>query len=387
MKLSFDLPVIQINKKEELSTLRERFEFCLIETYNTYDLFSSKTQILESVKACVEEELNDVSKSEIEEIWNLYIARNNKIIEILEELKEESVYGGNRFRTQAYGKAISAIKNVRVPIISGSQAQKLKGVGSKIAKKIDEILETGELRSLVQKPDEVRKRIDVLREFGAIWGVGPKTAVRLYDAGYRNIDDIPDKALNSKQKIGLTYYKNLQERIPRKQITLFEKDVRKILNELGNLKMCICGSYRRGLPDSGDIDLLLAYEGSRVPQNYFKRILKVLHEKGILIEDLSQGAEIYSGIMKTRDGIARRIDIHFVPKREWGSQTLYFTGSKEFNIDLRNLAIRQNRKLSDKGLFDEKGNRLPLSTEKEILEALGLPYIKPQNRTDLSKWS
>lgn len=414
MNLYFDLPVIKSELVtgimeeglvgEEDIVVENAFRDCLTETYKDFDLLAAEDEVLSRVRNCVKESLDYVPEESIQGLWKFYMGRNRRILEILEELRKESLYKGNRFRTQAYRKAISVVESLRVPIISGKQAQRLPGIGAKIAKKIDEILETGELEAIRRRTPGERKRIDVLKEFGEIWGVGPKTAIQLYNKGYRNVRDIPLKELNAKQRIGLKYYDDLQKRIPRSEIELFEAEVREILEEFdpklksrssslalraqdpSTLKMCICGSYRRGLPTSGDIDLLIAYEGRKVPKDLFKRILSLLRRRRVIIEDLAEGAEVYNGITQTSDGVARRLDIHFVPIEEWGSQTLYFTGSKEFNIDMRNLAIRQGLKLSDKGLFDKSNKRLPLSTEDDIFNVLGLPYIEPQDRKDLSKW-
>ena len=428
MKLYFDLPVIKrkeknfIEKEKVLNEdkgliehITEVFKYCLHETYYNLDLFSTKDEVLSKVKECLfnTNNLKDISKNTLEDIskntlentledlWKNYMYRNEKIIEIFEELKDDSLYSNNRFRTKSYERAISVIDNLEVPIISGKQAQTLPGIGVKLGEKIDEIIETGELESISNRSFEERKRIHILKEFEKIWGIGPKKAVKLYEEGYRKIEEIP---LSRIQISGLKYYKDLQKRIPRGEITLFKKKILKTLKKIEQktwfytsksklkdkhknvLKTCICGSYRRGKSTSGDIDVLLSYDGENVPPRLFEKILSFLKDEGIIISDLSKGSKNYSGITKTNDGIARRIDIHFVPIKEWGSQILYFTGSKEFNIDMRNLAIRKGFKLSDKGLFDKINRRLPLYTEKSIFLALGLPYIKPQDRKDLSKW-
>lgn len=424
MKLYLDLPVIKRKEKNFIEKgsvldedkvliehIKEVFNYCLYETYYNLDLFSTKDEVLSKVKECflntnnLKEISKDISKDTLEDtledIWKNYMYRNEKIIEIFEELRDESLYSNNRFRTKSYEKAISVIDSLEVPIISGKQAQTLSGIGVKLGEKIDEIIETGELESISNRSFEEIKRINILKEFEKIWGIGPKKAVKLYEEGYRKIEEIP---LSRIQISGLKYYKDLQKRIPREEITLFKKKIINILKKIEQktwfytsksklkekhksvLKICICGSYRRGESTSGDIDVLLSYDGENVPPRLFEKILSFLKDEGIIISDLSKGSKNYSGITKTNDGIARRIDIHFVPIKEWGSQILYFTGSKEFNIDMRNLAIRKGFKLSDKGLFDKINRRLPLYTEKSIFLALGLPYINPQDRKDLSKW-
>jgi len=386
-----NLPVVISSKGVSIAEkiqdqVESAFRECLEEAYSDLSLLSSKKEVLNRVKSCIENRFGPVSNEEIEEVWKNYMDRHKKIIEILEELKEQSLSRKEHFKVRAYRKAISTIEGLKVPIISGSQAQRLPGIGKKIAAKIDEILSTGELEAIARKTPKEKERERILKEFRDIWGVGPVTAIELYNKGYRSVREIPSTILNAKQEIGLRYYDDLKKRIPREEITRFKKDIEKALKKVSpKLRYCICGSYRRGLKTSGDIDVLITYEGDNPPKNLFKKILETLRNEYILAEDLAVGKDVYNGIT-IPEGIARRIDIHYVPLDEWGSSVLYFTGSKQFNIDMRNMAIKQGLKLSDKGLFDANNNRLPVYTEKEIFEALGLPYIKPKDRTDLSRF-
>jgi DNA polymerase/3'-5' exonuclease PolX len=74
------------------------------------------------------------------------------------------------------------------------------------------------------------------------------------------------------------------------------------------------------------------------------------------------------------------MDIEFLPENEFYVGLLYFTGSKSLNIAMRANAKRQGYTLNQHGLFDKKGNRIPVFTEEEIMAELGMSYIEPHKR-------
>lgn len=78
------------------------------------------------------------------------------------------------------------------------------------------------------------------------------------------------------------------------------------------------------------------------------------------------------------DGI--QVDLWLVPDESWGAALCFATGPKEENIRLRAIAKRRGWKLSQYGLFDQDGKVLAGQTEDGIYEALGLPYLRPEER-------
>ena len=80
-----------------------------------------------------------------------------------------------------------------------------------------------------------------------------------------------------------------------------------------------------------------------------------------------------------RSGI--QADIRVLPPESWGAGLLYFTGSKNYNIEMRKIAIKKGYKLSEYGLFDKQtGKMIAGKTEKEVLDKLGVKYLKPEER-------
>ncbi len=83
-------------------------------------------------------------------------------------------------------------------------------------------------------------------------------------------------------------------------------------------------------------------------------------------------------------------DLRLVPAAVFGAALMYFTGSKEHNVRLREMAIRKDQRLNEYGLFAGTDERpqdrgeapLAAATEEDIYKALGLPYIEPERRED-----
>ena len=106
--------------------------------------------------------------------------------------------------------------------------------------------------------------------FQKIYGVGPKKANDLIKLGFNSINDLQksdklSELLNEKQLLGLKYYKDINTRIPRDEIEVHEdilKDVMATIDVGGDVT--IAGSYRRGKPDSGDIDVLITSENQSI---------------------------------------------------------------------------------------------------------------------------
>ena len=114
------------------------------------------------------------------------------------------------------------------------------------------------------------------------------------------------------------------------------------------LKLEMVGSYRRGLPDSGDIDILLTSPAFDPEPATLNQLVAKLKEKQVIVEDLSQGPLKYMGIGKwTPESTARRIDISVLPYRSYWTGLLHYTGSQEFNRYMRREAISKGYSLSE----------------------------------------
>jgi len=316
---------------------------------------------------------------------------NSNLLDKLIVLREYYQTTKDTFRSRAYSNAIFSISNLQKEITDISHVKNLKGVGKSIFAKIDEYLTTGQIQKVQEVEDLLKSRIPkekTIEIFGNIWGVGPVKAKTLWNKGYRNIQEIRanPSLLSTQQKAGLKYYDDLSEKIPRRRITVFQAVLRYILNKsLGKntYKMAVAGSYRRGKLYSGDVDILLSTPDylSDLERPGLKDIIDILKKIDIVTDILSVKNEKFMGIAHCPGSVNGhfRLDIEFLPEKEWGSGLLYFTGSKMSNIRMRKIAKNNGMVLNQHGLFKD-GVRLPLTSEIDIYNALGMEYVIPKKR-------
>jgi len=301
----------------------------------------------------------------------------------------------NQHKSNAYRKAAQVLSNLDYRISSGSEAKALQGIGEKIAKKIDEIIETGKLKKLdtIRNDDETVAVNDLTR----VAGIGPAKAKELFQSGIDSIDKLKDKAdiLSKAQKVGLKYVEDFEKRIPRTEIKQFESKIRKILKKVDRkYVMTICGSYRREKETSGDIDILLTHPDFTVNDEKSEatrcgRLLHVVVEElsssNIITDTLSHGETKFMGVCQlSEDSVHRRLDIRLIPHNQYYCGVLYFTGSDLFNKAMRSWALEKGFTLNEyslRQLVDGKPDPpLPVSSERDVFDYLEYPYKLPKDR-------
>ena len=311
---------------------------------------------------------------------------NEEFIKVLGELYDAMIRKGEPFRARAYQKAQETIINFPDSITDPTKQLKgLPAIGSTILAKLEEYVKTGEIAALER---EKANPANILAE---IYGVGPKKANELVAAGIISIDELRKhpELLNETQKIGLKYYDDIQKRIPRAEITNFRKHFNKIFKSVAPVgsEFKIVGSYRRGAKNSGDIDIIITNKDNN--KDVFDNLLDVLIKDKIITEILSRGQTKSLTLAQIQeDGPIRRVDFLYTPFAEYPFAEFYFTGSKEFNTVVRQRALDLGYTLNEHGLSHivkgVKGAKVEhlFTTEKSILNFLGLKYQKPKNRTD-----
>jgi DNA polymerase/3'-5' exonuclease PolX len=349
------------------------------------------------------------------------------LIKTFQDLAE--IYKRDKFRLLAYKRVLTVLKNFEGTGPHGDiieddlpRLNEMKGVGQKSKEKIKEILCTKELGKLEKLKSEItpeqaqkRKYFDL---FEGILGVGAVTAKKWYDAGYRSLNDVMKHAkLSHEQELGIIYYTDLQERIPRLEMCLYEKVLKFLFEQLSEdwdveFQIEMTGSYRKGLLSSGDIDLVVTDKSGKLlettktikhqrelTKRYLTKIVQRLKDEKIIIDDLSIGDRKYRGLarldnpavqhfIRDRDlqilytPRVRRLDIEFtIDPATWPFTLLYFSGSDVFERDLRAHAKSKGMKLDEKGLTVLKtGKSLHAKTEADIFRLLGLEYIPPEKR-------
>jgi len=291
-----------------------------------------------------------------------------KVADALYELASLSgLAGESPYKTRSYATAASTIK--QCPGVDLHNPKSIDGVGDSIAKKIKQIVETGTCPKL----EELRDRFFHLLELMKIPGIGPKTALKLYEVhGVTNA-----KQVDGLIKTGYGMPKSIREGVQAvlsghdKRITFNEADkiaapmVRKIEKCKHVGRVVVCGSYRRYKETIGDIDIVVETT---------KPGKVIAHCSMLLDTVLVDGMKKVSGI---KNGV--QVDFRFIAPESFGACVLYFTGSKDHNIKMRQMAKDQGFKLNEYGLY--KGtDAIAGRTEKDVFDALGMGYVEPEDR-------
>ena len=311
------------------------------------------------------------------------------ILNNLKALKLQEQQAREFFKVRAYNKAIKAIEEHGQPITSMEDADVILGIGKGTLDKIKEIISNGHLERTKDHVQDTGKQ-QAIEIFTNIMAVGPIKAAKLVNEHHiMTIDDLRahQELLNDKQKLGLEYYEDFLKRIPRKEMDahalLLQDVVQRVAPEA---TFDIAGSYRRGAQDSGDIDVLFTLPtGHPHAQKTFQTVVEELKRIKYLKGDFAFGEEKYMGVSRLpRYKTSRRIDLMYIPSEKYPFALLYFTGSQQFNIKMRNHALTKGLSLSEHGFKEPKTNQLVLTpcikTERDVFEHLNMEWVEPTDR-------
>ncbi|XP_076049218.1 DNA polymerase beta-like [Oratosquilla oratoria] len=318
---------------------------------------------------------------------------NADFCDFLIELAEyERNVNRNIHKYNAYRNAASVLAQHPKRVTSGDEARKLKGVGDKIAKKIDEFIKTGKLEKLEKiRVDDSSNAINLLTR---VTGIGPAKARELFDSGITTLEDLQKNKgkLNHHQLIGLKHFDEFEKRIPREEIQEIESKLKSMIIDIdSSYILTICGSYRRGNKTSGDIDVLLTHpdvtsETKKKP-HLLQKVVEALKSKNFVTDTLSLGDAKFMGVCQLdEDHLHRRLDIRLIPKDQYYCGVLYFTGSDLFNKDMRTHALEMGFTLNEYsirpvGSTGVPGESLPVESEKDIFDYIDYPYKEPHERS------
>lgn len=313
---------------------------------------------------------------------NLELAKLLRMMAVYLEMKDIP------FKPQAYERAAYSIESLDEDIeefigkVGKEGLKALPGIGESIAEKILEFLKTGQIKELEELKKEVPVDIETL---SSIEGVGPKTIFKLYKAlGIKSLEDLERACkehkirrlagfgIQSEEKIlkGIEFFKQGGGRKILGFIMPFVESLINYLKENKDIDVVVpAGSYRRKKETVGDIDILATSKNPQKIMDYFVAFPEVEH--------------VYAkGPTKTmvRLKIGLDVDLRVVEKESFGAALAYFTGSKDHNIQMRELALKRGWKLNEYGLFDKNGQKIAGRTEEEIYKKLGLQWIPPELR-------
>lgn len=292
---------------------------------------------------------------------------------------------GDRGRSIAYANITRTLKMLPFHVKEASQLQDVEGFGEKTIKRIDEILKTGKLSQL--KNMEKQKFIQCMEEFEKVHGIGIKKASQIYKKGITSISELQQFAeqnpgfFSREQLLGIQYYNDLIHPVPRAEIEQIAEKVRTVLAEINSeAELIITGSYRRGKPESGDIDLIIKLNSLRGVMN---QLVTKLGEIGLIKEILKQSDKTLMSIAQFENNPCRRLDIKLCNSEALPFMLLYFTGSFEYNRLLRTEAARKGYVLGNEGVHDRKTGKkvnIGAKTEEDIVRWLGMPVLSLEER-------
>lgn len=330
-------------------------------------------------------------------IWEYFVGLSNKdIAQVFENIADMlEIKGENRFRFLSYRRASETIGELERDLqayVDDGTLETIQGIGKAIAEKTIELLETGKLTYYERLKEEVPESLlSIMR----INGVGPKKAKMFWEQkGITTIEglaeaakagelrELPKMGAKSEQKI-LEGIEALSRYQGRTAIGKAKPQAERILDALMALPEAeegvIAGSIRRGRTTIGDVDILIA---SETPQPIMETFIKMDGVARVLANGATKSSvELHSGL---------QVDLRILQKKHWGTALQYFTGSKNHNVQLREIARSKGYSLNEEALspIDQSGviiadaEKVYCETEEAVYEALGLPWIAPELRED-----
>ena len=330
------------------------------------------------------------------------MSSNEDIGAIFEEMATLlELTGANGFRVNAHTKVARVVEGLSsdlAEVARGEKAlaelQKIDGIGKSSAEKIVAFVATGTVPELEDLRSEVP---DGLRTVMQVPGLGPKTVRRFWqEASVESLADLEaaldDGRLESLPRMGRKTLDNIRASIDfmksagdRRRLgvamPLAERVVAVMEAVPGMRRVAWAGSLRRGQETIGDVDVLVSTDDPDAASVAFREQPGV--SRVLVAGETKSSVRLEEGI---------QVDLRVVPEEVWGATLMYFTGSKDHNVALRERAIARGLRLNEYGLFPEDDEATPpqqrgiapvaASTEAEIYEALELPWIPPELRVD-----
>src|SRR6267154_718111 len=314
-------------------------------------------------------------------------------IAVLLELK-----GENPFKARAYTKAARALEGMSEPldkVLAEERLGEVDGIGESIQKKIGELVTTGKLAYYEELRAATPPGLVAMLE---IPGVGPKKIKALHEElGITTVEQLEQACKEGKvarlKGFGEKTQQNICDGINRRRayasrhlisqaLPLADSLLEALRSHPEVIRSSSAGSLRRHREVIGDVDLLVSSKSPSSVLDFFT------HQPGIL-NVIAKGDTKASVLLP--GGI--QSDLRVVSDAEFPFALMYFTGSKEHNIVMRQRAIQRQLRLNEYGLFRSKTETrdpellVACKTEAEVFEKLGLHEIPPEMREDLGEFT
>jgi DNA polymerase (family 10) len=331
---------------------------------------------------------------------------NRQLAAIFQQMADVTeLLGGDRFRVNAFSKAARVLGDLTDDLAAIGPDEKkltaLPGIGKGTAQRIAEYLRTGRVTDHDELMGQVPKGVLAMLE---IPGLGPKTVALLWrEGGVESIADLKAALATDRLAelpgLGPRKLENL-----RKSLAFAEQAGQRVrlgqampvaiwfvqqLRRVAGVQRCeYAGSLRRGRETIGDIDVIVGCDEGQAAA-----IAEAFVGLEPVADVLLQGSTKTS-VRTTPDAGGLQVDLRIVRPGQFGAALMYFTGSKDHNVRLRERAIAQGLRLNEYGLWragstpepaaEEGAPAEPVAaaTEQEVFETLGLPWIPPELRED-----
>ena len=369
---------------------------------------------------------------------------NDTFIEQLKKIKLARVLTADEIGVRAYSTSIASIAAYPHTLSSPQEVLALPGCDQKIAHLFQEWqTSSGHIQAVADI--EADRVLSVLRTFYEIWGVGATTAREFYydsNRMYRDLDDIVEKGwrtLSRVQQIGVKYDDEFQLKIPRSEVeaiaAIITTHARSIIDD--GIECVIVGGYRRGKPESGDVDIILSHHSEAATYDLITKITHSLEKSGWITHTLTlnltntkrnqqplpiksnaktagfdtldkalvvwqdpnwptKDADLATNPKYKNPNVHRRVDIIISPWRTVGCAVAGWTSGTTFQRDLRRYARKiKGWKFDSSGVRDRApGKWVDLEgwgnlktragtweqAEKRVFENMGLEFFEPELR-------
>ncbi|MCB8981778.1 MAG: DNA polymerase/3'-5' exonuclease PolX [Ardenticatenaceae bacterium] len=318
---------------------------------------------------------------------------NREVAKIFSDVADMlSIRGDIIHRVLSYRKASEAIQELGRDInqvYEAGELTEIPGIGKTLAEKIEEMLTTGKLTFYDKLAEEIPP---TLVEMLKVDGLGPKRVKQVYEtlgiatlaelntaASEGKLRDLPGLGAKSEAKLVKAIEalaRHGDDRTPIGEAWPLAHEILAELEQLpGVLKTAVAGSLRRMKESIGDVDLLVAADEAAPIMDYFVNMPRV--------ESVSGHGPTKSSVV-LHNGM--QVDLRVLPLARWGTLLSYFTGSKDHNVRLRELALKQGLSLNEHAFTPTGGGadsaEILCASEEELYEVLNLPYIIPTLRED-----
>ncbi|XP_026526501.1 DNA nucleotidylexotransferase isoform X2 [Notechis scutatus] len=348
---------------------------------------------------------------------------NQKFTDAFEILVENYEFNENKEFCLAFGRAASLLKCLPFTVVRVNDIEGLPWMGKQVREIIEDILEEGESSKVKAVLNDENYRS--IKLFTSVFGVGLRTSEKWYRMGLRTLEEVKcnkNLTLTRMQKAGFFYYDDLISSVSKAEADAATQIVQDtVWKILPNAVVTLTGGFRRGKQTGHDVDFLITVPGSRQEEELLHPVIDIWKKQELLLyydliestfentklpsrkvdaldhfqkcfailkvhkERVNKGSAVQSNVFAeegTKDWKAIRVDLVVTPFQHYAFALLGWTGSRQFERDLRRYATQEKKMMLDNHALYDKTKKIFLSAanEEEIFSHLGLDYLEPWER-------